>query len=346
MENKYSWNKTLKFSWGHIIACVAIIFLSYVMYMGAFYSNGGDFIKAAITVAILDFCLLLTFIGAQVLKGVETHFKRNLRIERILIVLCPVAFAAAMFPYNHFWNVLAERDQIEKEFNTSVTTAKLIFDDYDIYTKDRIANYDAVLDSLMANDSSFTKTSKANYLRALELQLKSENTEYLKELAIQWIDNANSGASVWNAFLIGNIDQITSAINGWRETLVSYSEPVLSNEAKYGNVVTTFATSGDAFTNSLDGLNRLSKIYVKEGGVNVNTIWTGVILFLMLIFPYLLQARNTRANGIYSLFPHFSRKNKKRREKPIATDDEGEESESGGERPTDSGSDDLYGGTF
>ena len=106
-NNQYSWNKTLKFSWGHIIAFVAIIFLSYVMYMGAFYSNGGDFMQAAIVVAVLDFFLLLTFIGAQVLKGSDTHFQRSLVIERILIVLCPFAFVAAMVSYNHFWNVLS-----------------------------------------------------------------------------------------------------------------------------------------------------------------------------------------------------------------------------------------------
>ena len=46
MNNKYSWNETLKFSWGHIIAFLAIIFISYVCYMGNFYQKSADF-KAA-----------------------------------------------------------------------------------------------------------------------------------------------------------------------------------------------------------------------------------------------------------------------------------------------------------
>ncbi len=66
--NKYSWNETLKFSWGHIIAFVALIFISYVTYMGDFYSNGGDFSVAAIRVFIIDIALLTTFIGSQILK--------------------------------------------------------------------------------------------------------------------------------------------------------------------------------------------------------------------------------------------------------------------------------------
>ena len=306
-NNQYSWNKTLKFSWGHIIAFVAIIFLSYVMYMGAFYSNGGDFMQAAIVVAVLDFFLLLTFIGAQVLKGSDTHFQRSLVIERILIVLCPFAFVAAMVSYNHFWNVLSERDQIEDRFNASISSAKEMFVDYETYSNTRLSHYDGVLDSLISN-GRITELSKANYLKALELQLLSENTDNLKDLAIEWVDDANSGASVWNAFLIGNIDQITSAIKGWQVALTDFSTPVLSNETLYGNKVETFEMSGGSFDESMHELQELSKIYVTTKGINVNAIWTGVILCLMLIFPYLLQTRNTRAQGFYSLIPQFSSK--------------------------------------
>ena len=95
--NQYSWNQTLKFSWGHIIAFVALIFISYVMYMGDFYQNGGDFVSAAVKVGIIDFLLLVTFIGAQIIKGTDEKFNRSIIIERILICCCPLAFIFAMF---------------------------------------------------------------------------------------------------------------------------------------------------------------------------------------------------------------------------------------------------------
>ena len=60
-NNNYSWNQTLKFSWGHIIAFVALIIISYVTYMGDFYRNGGDFKSAAIKVCSIDIALLITF---------------------------------------------------------------------------------------------------------------------------------------------------------------------------------------------------------------------------------------------------------------------------------------------
>ena len=95
-NNNYSWNQTLKFSWGHIIAFIALIFISYVMYMGDFYRSGGNFTSAAIKVGIIDLCLLATFIGAQIIKGTDEKFNRSIIIERLLICLCPVVFLFAM----------------------------------------------------------------------------------------------------------------------------------------------------------------------------------------------------------------------------------------------------------
>ena len=65
---------------------------------------------------------------------------------------------------------------------------------------------------------------KENYIHTLQLQLLSQNTDSLQTLALKWIESANQGASVWNAFLIGNIDKISDAIKSWNSTLVQVSE--------------------------------------------------------------------------------------------------------------------------
>jgi len=55
-------NETLKFSWGHIIAFLAMIFISYVSFMGLTYWTDGDFFIAGIGVAIIDILLLVFFL--------------------------------------------------------------------------------------------------------------------------------------------------------------------------------------------------------------------------------------------------------------------------------------------
>lgn len=309
---KYSWNQTLKFSWGHIIAFVALIFISYVTYMGDFYKNGGDFVSAAVKVAAIDVALMITFIGAQITKGVEKKFSRNIVIERCLVCLCPVAFVFAMFSYNHFWNVYDKKDDIEKAFNSSINGAKDMFVAYVKYANDRVEKYrksyvshnishPSLNGHIINEDSSVRLSQKNEYVYTLELQLLSSNTDSLTHVALKWIDEANHDASVWNAFLVGNIKQISDAVNEWHGTLKSYSTPILSNENKSTKA---FDVDDEYLSVATLGFSELSKIYKDYDGIKINTLWTGTILFLMLIFPYILQRRNSKAQGLYFLIPH------------------------------------------
>lgn len=356
MANRiYTWNQTLKFSWGHIIAFVALIFISYVSYMGDFYQNGGNFIEAAVKVFVIDILLLATFIGAQIIKGTDEKFARRIIIERILIVLCPITFFLAMLPYNHFWAVFSQREQIEGQFKEAVETSRQMFSDYDYYSEKRINSYTSHLTDVIANkaqDAATYSTSgfngkddamiKANYIETLSLQLKSENTDSLRRNALEWIDKANQGASVWNAFLVGNVSKISEAIDGWNQALIDVSKPVLSNEA---HGVQPFDADKESFKAVDSHFKGLMDIYTTTTRIRVNTIWTAAILLLMLLFPYLLQERNLRAQGYYSL---FGRKNNKEEKRPedFNFEDTREKNTNVDSKPEDPSDDDVFSGTF
>lgn len=374
-NNFYSWNQTLKFSWGHIIAFVALIFISYVAYMGDFYQNGGDFKSAALKVCCIDIALLVTFMGAQVFKGVDEKFDRSLIIERILICLSAVAFIWAMIPYNHFWNVFSEREQIESQFNISIERSRQMFEDYEQYADQRIRNYGATLSEIIGNKdidySTYVKAGfsgfddgivKDNYIETLKLQLLSENTDSLRQAAMEWIDRANQGASVWNAFLVGNVENISDAIKGWNEELNTVSTPILSNENALGGDVAAFDENQESYEFANSGLVALRQIYTEETGVNITTLWTGVILLFMLLLPYLLQRRNEKARGYYSLL-NFKKGSKSKAESvndvrskttrkdsstwsPVSSETPSRDRSRNINRNTQSANDDIFSGTF
>lgn len=360
INNNYSWNETLKFSWGHIIAFIALIFISYVAFMGDFYMNGGDFIASALKVFIIDILLLLTFIGAQIYKGIDAKFERSIIVERILICLCPIAFVWAMIPYNHFWNVFSQRERIETQFSSSIVKSKKMFVDYDVYANIRIENYQKMLENIIANKERskelYTKCSfvgnidklqKEAFVQTLRLQLLSQNTNNLKNEATKWIDNANQGASVWNVFLVGNVHMISDAITKWNQTLSSYSEPILSNESVTGNDIKAFDTDKKSIDAAIYGLNSLTNIYKVKGGIKVNSIITAFLLFLMLLFPYFLQKRNTRANRLYFLLPLVHKKRTvSSKHKKIIDNDLGSIVVTQNNRTLSSSNDDIFGGTF
>lgn len=356
-DNKYSWNETLKFSWGHIIAFVALIFISYVSYMGVFYSNGGDFKSAAIKVFLIDIFLIISFIGAQIIKGTDEKFDRSIIIERILISLCPIAFLWAMLPYNHFWSVYSDKDQIEPKFTSAIEKSRQMFSDYDYYSKSRILSYSETLSKITANkvndratylragfNFSDDEVTIESYLVTLRLQLLSQNIDSLKTMALKWINDANQGASVWNAFLVGNIDMINEAIEEWNQKLYEVSLPVLSNEQIYSDIIIKpFDQNKSSFKAANKELESLKDLFVNNNGITLYTIVTGFLLFLMLMFPYFLQRRNEKAKGYYSLFSKSKTDNIK---KHINNDDVNEKSFDNTSFSQNTFSDDIYGGTF
>lgn len=279
-------NETLKFSWGHIIAFVALIFISYVSFMGITYLTDGDFLYAGLGVLIINLILIIFFIIPQMLKGTEEKFSRKIIYERILFFFAPVFFIAVMVPYAHFWTVFDNRSQVETTFSASVKTTKGMFESYEVYSNDRIKEYNKKL--------TRKKTEiihRTNKVEALRLQLIADNYNALKESAVKWIDNA-SGATIWNAFMIGNIKKIESAIENWNNSLSEFSGKIMSDEP---NGVEPFSSSDPSVTKAKENLNNLRSVYTTMGTPSMLAIGIGVLLYILLLFPYIIQSRNTKS---------------------------------------------------
>ena len=68
-----------------------------------------------------------------------------------------------------------------------------------------------------------------------------------------------------------------------------------------------------------------------------------MILFLMLFFPYILQRRSTRANGLYCLIPKGNSKSTySQKVDKVYSENDNDNVDSS----FNSSSDDIYGGTF
>lgn len=279
-------NETLKFSWGHIIAFVALIFISYVSFMGITYLTDGDFLYAGLGVLIINLILIVFFIIPQILKGTDEKFSRKIVFERILFFAAPIFFIAAMVPYAHFWTVFENRNEIETTFSESIKTTKGMFDSYEVYANNRIKEYDKKL----AQDKT-NAVHRSNEVEALRLQIIADNYNALKESAIKWIDNA-SGATVWNVFMIGNIKKIEGAIEHWNSSLNNFSSKIMSDEP---SGVEPFSASDPSVTIAMGNLNNLRSVYTTMEAPTMLSIGIGLLLYILLLFPYIIQSRNTKS---------------------------------------------------
>ena len=276
-------NKKLRFSWGHILAFLALIFVAYVTFMGITYYTLGNFMIAGIGAVVCLLLLALFMLGAQVKKGVSEKYYKSIIWERILILMSPIILILAFYPYNHFWTVLDQEKDIVTDFKASVSHVQGVFDEYESYAHQRIDSLDHTL-------TVFSKESRENRIDELSLLLLSKNYEKLKSEATSWIDNASKGSTVWNVFLLGNVDNIKDAVNKWTNDLSEVSAKHLSTE---NYEVVNFNAECSSKIEAIQGLDSLKQRYSSRAFTfNVLSVVTMLICFLMLLCPYFIQERN------------------------------------------------------
>lgn len=302
-------NEQLKFSWGHIIAFLALIILSYITFVGVTYKTDGDFTKAAIVMVAVDILLFVFFIGAQMMKATTKKFAKKIWFERVFVFGSPFVFMLCMIPYYHFGTVQSQDKEIVSHFTNAISASKQMFADYDTYSDKRIENYEHMLDRVINNKSihpgqfascGFTSgkesIQKNNMVKALRLQLISENYDSLKTKATKWIESSSNGASTWNVFLLGNTKEIKTAIHNWNTLLSEFASHKMNNEEFDGyNEVKPFEEVSGSLSSVDNGLDGLTSKFTTSRFPPVGSLIGSIFLYFALLFPYFLQDRHTKS---------------------------------------------------
>ncbi len=278
-------NRKLRFSWGHIVAFLALIFIAYVVFMGATYYTVGNYYAGLITMGCCVLLIILTVLGAQVLKGVDKKFHRSIVWERILVMCSPAIIIIVGIPFSHFWTVQSSEDEIIQQFDKSIKASLGIFSDYDSYSDSRIELFKSSLASTVEDDQLIN-----NRIDELSLYLKSSTAKSIEE-AKTWINKVSDTPSIWNVFLFGNISTIEGAIEQWTESLNKHSEKCVSSETE----VEAFSTANTHKEKALNGLASLKSLYQETKAPNALAITTLLICYLMLLCPYFVQERHSRS---------------------------------------------------
>ncbi len=313
-------NEKLQFSWGHIMAFLALIAVSYISFVGFTYLTDGNFTFALIGMGITDVVFILFFIGAQQMKASGVKMGRKIIWERIFIFGSPIVFIAGMISMSHFWTVRSQNDEIVNTFRKSINNSKHLFDDYEYYSDLRIQNYNKMLAMFIAEPGKYPtkfraaglKPTKAeiqrqNMVETLRLQLRSENYDNLKTSAIKWIEKSDKGASTCNIFLLGNMREIREALINWENELKRFSAKEMSNESLLGDVP---FFSSDKVKEAIAGIDSLTQSYTTLKLPTPAAIFFGIVIYLLLLFPYFLQDRHTK--NVYRLTGSESKTNHKK----------------------------------
>ena len=315
--------RNLKFSWAHIFAFLALIVIGYISYVGLTYDMDDGFQKPALVMVGILVLLIVWFVGAQQLKGVDNgrNFKKCIWWERILLFTTPIIFVLAMLPFNHAMNVASKSEEIETTFKEAINNSTQLFSNYEGYAMNRVDAYETFLRTVKdnpdsqptvyanigfvdeANEADAAKNErKIEIEKSILLKQLTQNFDNLRTEANAWIELVNQRTSVWNIFLVGNLDEIEKAIRSWSDNLKNdyFSKKILNTEDRETQ---PFDGNNDYVGSIIASLDSLRGIYNPvefSRSINPRTIVWGIILYLLLLFPYFIQGRN--GVSTYTLF--------------------------------------------
>lgn len=304
MNRDLVFNEKLKFSWGHIIAVIALIAIAYCTFVGTVYllykllaGNTLWVVSSIITLVVVALLGALFFIPQQ-LKGTERRFEKRIKWERAFIFASPFLFLLLMVPFSHAWTVHFHQKEILDQFDAVVEKTGQMFDDYETYSNRRIENY-----ALQLQDNSSMKDyTRENRTDILRLALLSSNYDSLKHSAKDWmVKNSNSPTrSTWNIFLLGNTHTIQEAIQEWHQQLKNFSQDFSWDDENFSPWDNDNAQMND-IDETID--TKMTSYYTNIIGFNPIMILWLVLGYAMLIFPYILQHRHSKTIGTqWSLF--------------------------------------------
>ena len=299
MENdNIRFNEKLKFSWGHIIAAIALIFIAYCSFVGAVYLLKGRFAVAGVITAVVTLLIGLLFFIPQQLKATERRFGKRIKWERAFVFASPILFILLMVPFAHAWTVHHRQQRILDSFGHVIHSATNMFQEYETYSQIRILDYRHTLEH--GNSNKPADITTANKTKVLSLVLLSSNYDNLKLTAEDWMSKAvNRKINTWNIFLLGNITEIQEAIHDWHGDLQNFSETVLSDEKE----VKVFDSTDQCIDAIDENINMLTSLYTDIKGFSPMTLLWLLLCYMLLLFPYLLQSRHSKTVGSnYTLF--------------------------------------------
>ena len=291
-------NQKLRFTFGHILAYISLIFIGYISFLGLTYWGDGNFILSGILTGVMVLILLGLMTYLQGLKAVARYFKIRIKIERICLLIFILFSIISSLPFLHFWTVFSNEDVLSTSFSKSIDKSKAVFDAYEIYANNRVQVYTNDLDRVIraknnspsqyvnygfmeGKDDNFQKEKKIDKLRGQHLL--SENYDNIKVPTIDWLDKARSNANVWNPFFLNNVKTISSVISDKITELHKMSETLCPNES----------AEPFAYSITFEDVTNLYTIFNRTPALI--GLLLAIICYALLLFPYALQTRNTKS---------------------------------------------------
>lgn len=280
-------HENLKFSFGHILAFLSLIWIGFSVFVGTTYQAGGDIRSGILASSLTLVVLLAALLYLQQLKATERKFDKRIVLERATFALLAASCLAAYYPINHLWNVRDRMSPISEGIKASLQTSSSLFTRYNEYAEDRLKTY--------AGQQTAANTKKVTALnrhKALQLQLLPAQLDELETEAANWIRHSGNYLSIWNVFLLSSIDDIRTGLETWHRQLNQLSLHRMQDES--GSLPHEFAMTEEV-EETMHRITEVKSYYSGAGGLNLLALSINLVAFAALFMPWLIQPRSPKS---------------------------------------------------
>lgn len=298
-----------KFSLADLLIVLGALGFGFFCFLSLNFLSLGETSQSIIVATIIALILGGLAFGAKLLKKTSRNFKTCIIWEWILLFLFAVVALLAIFPFSHYFTVIKQKDEIQRNMTSNINQSIDMFARYEEYATNREDIYKSDLNSVVSaknvNPSEYRdygfvngtpdKEQVENKMFTLHAQLFPTNYEGeggIKEVATNWLVSAKRTLDNKWAFTFGIVDIVKDAktnITDWNNKLIKFSSFKADGE------------NAEDFKFSItydDVTNKIKNNY----GPSILTIVYALLFYLLMLMSYFISTRHTRYPGVKLLF--------------------------------------------
>lgn len=251
---------------------------------------------------VLALVLPLGFIAfvLKLLKKTRSNFSTCHILEWVLMFLFVVIALIAVFPFSHYFAVLKQKEEIQTKITANIQQAENMFEEYELYSKNRENNYKGDLESAVRGKEispsiyekygfikgTDDKTQIKNKLFALHAQLFPSNFLEMKQVYSKWLAKAKNTSNNWNPLGVFTIVEVVNEVSinaeKWLGDLRQFSAFRAKGEA----------SKGFDYSFSFDDVK--SK-FTKLGQPTLISISLAIAMYLLMLVSYFISSRSPKS---------------------------------------------------
>ena len=301
--------KQSNFSISDVFTVLTAFIFGFISYLSMNFYTLGDVKKSIFFAVIVTLLLVVTALGAKLLKRTNGSFKRSLIFEILLLLMfTSLMILFTIAPFSHFFSVTENKTDIQNELNDQISQAENMYNAYESYAEIREYSYKKQLKRVVKGkrkqpngpreykEYGFVKNGVPdnkqikNKMLTVHYDLFPSNYLKMKENDSIWLSESRKIVDNWKPIGIVNVvNKVEENSKLWLKQLINLSKVREKGEQT------------EDFTYPLS-FKKVKGQFIDNKNPNMISIGLAFLAYILMLFSWFVTKRSTKFPGVKFLF--------------------------------------------